>query len=86
MSKQSKQRGRYGVARAIAVAGGQAALARRLGVTRQAVENWRARGAPAKWCPAIEAVTRALGAPVLCEEMRPDVDWGVIRGTRSEER
>jgi DNA-binding transcriptional regulator YdaS (Cro superfamily) len=44
------------------------------------------RPVPADLCLVIERETRARAllkgaAPVLCEELRPDVAWGVIRAT-----
>jgi DNA-binding transcriptional regulator YdaS (Cro superfamily) len=55
-------------------------LARALGVTTQAVCFWRtgARQVPAERCPAIEAATGGL---VRCEDLRPDVQWSVLRGS-----
>ena len=65
--------------RAIEIAGSQAALARHCGVVQTAVSNWRARESiPAEYCPAIE---RATDGAVRCEDLRPDVDWQVLRGT-----
>ena len=65
--------------RAIAVAGSQADLARRINVVQQVVNNWLRRGnVPADYCPAIE---RATGGAVRCEDLRPDVDWGYLRAT-----
>ncbi|CAI06121.1 hypothetical protein ebB253 [Aromatoleum aromaticum EbN1] len=60
--------------------GGQATLARALGVTPAAVSQWvtGVRPIPAERCPAIE---RATAGAVRCEELRPDVDWGYLRGT-----
>lgn len=54
-------------------------LARALGITTQAVCFWRsgARKVPAEHCPAIEAATGGL---VKCEDLRPDVQWAVLRG------
>lgn len=60
--------------RAVAQAGGTSALARELGVSPQVVTNWLARRVPTDMCPAIERVTG-----VRCEELRPDVEWGVLR-------
>lgn len=44
------------------------------------------RSVPAEHCPAIERATRAVAAErgdpkliVLCEELRPDVAWSVLR-------
>jgi len=66
--------------RAAAVVGGQAALASRLGFkSRRNVWPWfNGRRVPAEYCPAIERL--AAGA-VRCEDLRPDVEWGVLRGS-----
>lgn len=55
-------------------------LARTLGVSAVLVSQWAtgARPVPSSRCPAIE---RATGGAVTCEELRPDVDWAVLRGT-----
>jgi DNA-binding transcriptional regulator YdaS (Cro superfamily) len=65
---------------AIKHVGGITLLAKALGVTPQHVVNWRARGVPAERCPSIERMT--AGA-VRCEELRPDIDWGVLREGRN---
>lgn len=66
--------------RAVEAMGGQSNLARALGVRQQHVWNWiHRRRVPAEHCPAIERETRARGSPVTCEELRPDVDWSVLR-------
>jgi DNA-binding transcriptional regulator YdaS (Cro superfamily) len=68
--------------RAADVVGGQAALASILGfANRTGVWPWfnTDRKVPAEYCPAIERATKAKGQPVLCEELRPDVEWGVLR-------
>lgn len=67
--------------RAIDLRGGQAALARELGVSIQVVGNWRVRGVPVERCPDIERVT---AGKVRCEELRPQVAWSVLRGTRRQ--
>jgi len=69
------------VERAATVIGSQAALASALGVTRAAVGQWRLPGrrVPAEHCPAIEKMTRDLGDAVTCEELRPDIQWSVLR-------
>lgn len=60
--------------------GGQSELARAIGAKQQYVWRWLSRGrVPAEHCPAIERETRARGEPVTCEELRPDVDWSVLR-------
>lgn len=60
--------------------GGQAGLARAIGVQQQHVWNWinRSGNVPAEHCPAIE---RATAGAVRCEDLRPDVAWDVLRGT-----
>lgn len=69
--------------RAAAVLGGQAALASLLGYAdRRGVYRWFANKDipfPAEHCPAVERATREKGETVLCEELRPDIPWGVLR-------
>lgn len=60
---------------AIDLAGGAAALAREIGVTRMRLHAWTR--VPAEFCPTIERVTLRR---VTCERLRPDVEWSVIRG------
>ena len=63
--------------RAIGIAGGVAALASALGVAASAPSMWRARRkVPAEHCPAIERLTEGA---VCCEDIRPDIEWGVLR-------
>lgn len=62
--------------RAIDAAGGLTALARLLGLKSHAViHQWRLNRVPAEHCPSVEGATG-----VRCEELRPDVNWGVLRG------
>lgn len=63
--------------RAIQEAGGAKRLADAIGVTVQRLSNWIKRGVPAEHCPDIEM---AVNGAVRCEELRPDVRWGVLRG------
>lgn len=58
----------------------QAAFAREIGVSLPLVNQWKAgsRQVPASRCPDIE---RATNRAVTCEELRPDVNWGYLRGT-----
>ena len=73
--------------RAIFAAEGITKLARDLGLKSHAVINqWRQNRVPAEHCPAIERYTREAAAKkgdvsliVLCEELRSDVAWGVLR-------
>jgi DNA-binding transcriptional regulator YdaS (Cro superfamily) len=62
------------IERAFAAAGGMAALAKSLGRTRMGVWHWKKGQVPAELCPEIERLTG-----VRCEELRPDVSWGVLR-------
>jgi DNA-binding transcriptional regulator YdaS (Cro superfamily) len=65
--------------RAIKVCGTQQKLADLIGGIRQShVSMWLHRGkVPADYCPTIERVT---GGAVRCEDLRPDVEWAVLRG------
>lgn len=68
--------------RAADVLGGQAALAAIVGYPdRRHVWPYfnTDRPFPAEKCPAVERATREKGRPVLCEELRPDVAWSVLR-------
>lgn len=55
-------------------------LANALGCSPVLISQWTAdvnpRQVPAERCPAIE---RATGGEVRCEELRPDVQWDVLR-------
>lgn len=54
--------------------GGQAVMARSLGVTPAAVNQWckGLRAVPAERCPAIQRLTHGR---ITCKRLRPDVDW-----------
>ncbi|WP_375592202.1 transcriptional regulator [Chitiniphilus eburneus] len=58
--------------------GRASALGRALRVSPVLVSQWasKSRPVPADRCPSIE---RATNGVVRCEELRPDVDWGVLR-------
>lgn len=68
---------------AIDMLGGPSKTASALGVTPQAVCFWRdgKRQLAAEYCPAIE---RATNGAVRCEDLRPDVDWAYIRGSKKK--
>jgi DNA-binding transcriptional regulator YdaS (Cro superfamily) len=75
--------------RAAGVVGGQAALAELLGYKgRQGVSPYFTSDRPiqAEHCLIVERETRARGQPVTCEELRPDVEWGVLRRRRGKHR
>ena len=58
----------------------QAALARKLGVTAGAVNQWAngTSAVAAERCPQIE---QATAGQVRCEDLRPDVQWSVLRNS-----
>lgn len=66
--------------RAIKAAGGMTALARRLNergwkiTGHQTIYQWAQTRVPSDYCPDIEDITG-----VRCEELRPDVNWPVLR-------
>ena len=65
--------------KAIEIAGGQSALARAIGGSAQTVNNWiKRQSIPAEHCPSIE---RATNGVVRCEDLRPDVEWSVLRAS-----
>lgn len=66
------------ITKACAAIGGQAMMARAIKVSPPTVSQWcnGVRPIPAERCPEIERVT---GGAVRCEELRPDVDWAVLR-------
>ena len=65
------------LSRACQIAGNQSALALKLGKTKAAISRWKSEQVPAEVCPEIERLTG-----VRCEELRPDVNWDVLRGTK----
>ena len=70
------------LARAIKVAGGISAMARTLKLSGHAViQQWRINQVPAEHCPDIEALTG-----IKCEELRPDVNWAVLRKQPRKQR
>lgn len=70
------------ISRAIEAIGSGVALASAIARSPQFVSQLLKgeRPVPAELCPVIE---RATG--VRCEELRPDVEWGVLRGTASND-
>ena len=62
------------IVEACEVVGGQAVMARSLGVTPAAVNQWckGLRAVPAERCPAIQRLTHGR---ITCKQLRPDVDW-----------
>ncbi|NGR09366.1 helix-turn-helix domain-containing protein [bacterium SGD-2] len=58
------------------VFGSEAALARAIGASRGAMNQWKhpGREVPARYAPIIESLTG-----VRCELLCPSVDWSVVR-------
>ena len=58
-------------------------LAAMISIPPALLSQWKtgARQVPAERCPAIE---RATNGAVTCEELRPDVGWDYLRGTRCD--
>lgn len=69
------------IRRAVLVFGSQVAMARALDVNKSTICEWvlGSRPIPAERCPQIERMTRERGRPILCEELRPDVEWSTLR-------
>lgn len=63
---------------ALQIVGGVSAMAKAFEITPWAASKWRKK-VPAERCPTIEKLT---GGVVLCEQLRPDVDWSYLRGTQ----
>lgn len=64
--------------RASDIVGGVSKLAKGLSITAPTIYQWMKgkRPIPAERCPQIERLTGGL---VRCEELRPDVEWSVLR-------
>ena len=52
------------------------AFSEAVGVNYQVVQQWRANGVPAEYCPVIERLT---AGQVRCEELNSRVDWSYVR-------
>jgi DNA-binding transcriptional regulator YdaS (Cro superfamily) len=69
---------KHPIDKAAEIVGSQVALADALKVTKGAVNQWKDEGrrVPAEYCPLIERMTNGA---VTCEELRPDIEWQVLR-------
>jgi DNA-binding transcriptional regulator YdaS (Cro superfamily) len=69
------------IQRACKVCGSGTALALAINKSPQFVSQMvqGGRPVPAELCPLIERVTLERGGVVRCEELRPDVQWSVLR-------
>ena len=64
----------------ITLLGGTCKIARLLGVKSQAVSLWiRANSIPLKRIPSLEKIAKEKGLPIRAEDMRPDMDWQILR-------
>lgn len=54
--------------------GGSTKLAMALEKPKASISRWKKERVPAEFCPDIERLTG-----VRCEELRPDVNWSVLR-------
>lgn len=68
------------IAKACELAGGLSSLARLIGVKPPTVHQWTTgeRSVPLIRCFQIE---RATSGAVRCKDLRPDVDWELLRST-----
>jgi DNA-binding transcriptional regulator YdaS (Cro superfamily) len=68
--------------RAAGIIGSQSAMSRALNITKAAISQWKDGRVPAEHCPEIERLTNGA---VRCEELRPDIPWGVLRQPQAEQ-
>ena len=72
---------------AVTKAGGKTALMRLLNErgweiqSHNVIGQWVLNGVPAKYCPDIEELTE-----VPCEQLCPDVKWGLVRDRRATDK
>lgn len=76
--------------KAIQIIGGQTATAKAVGRGLKQAHVWGWLNSPnpdttppAEYCPALE---RATHGAVKCEELRPDVEWHVLRSNCEEQK
>lgn len=50
-------------------------------VSISVIGQWLRNGVPARYCPDIEVLTG-----VRCEDLCPDVNWGLVRDRRNTKR
>ena len=68
-----------GILKAVNLCKGQSALARTCGVSQAAVGKWL-NGAKMD-VKYVESIVRATNGEIKPEDLRPDVDWAVIRNS-----
>lgn len=65
----------------IHAAGGVNVVRRKFEISRNSVHEWITKGSiPAERCPDLEEMS---GRKFICEDMRPDVNWSVLRTNAS---
>jgi DNA-binding transcriptional regulator YdaS (Cro superfamily) len=66
------------IEKAAELVGSQKKLAELLHVSKAAVNQWKLPGrkVPTIHCPAIEEATKGI---VRCEDLRPDLNWVILR-------
>jgi DNA-binding transcriptional regulator YdaS (Cro superfamily) len=84
---------RAALERAISVLGNMSSMARLMGLnSHQVIGGWKtkASGVPIRHCLTIERLTREAASAsgdsslvVACEELRPDVEWSVLRSSET---
>ncbi|MBR0574189.1 MULTISPECIES: transcriptional regulator [Pasteurellaceae] len=67
------------IQKAFTIVGGQSALAKHFQIRPWAVSKWQKSGVPVERCIEIEKLTKGQ---VRCEELRPDIDWSVLRNSK----
>ena len=70
------------ITKAVELLGGPSAAARTLAVSPQAISFW----VNGKRTPSVEtciAIERETGGAVTVEQLRPEIDWSVIRAPRA---
>lgn len=68
-----------GIKQAVALCNGQSSLARACGVSQAAVGKWL-NGAKMD-VAHVSSIVKATNGAVKPEDLRPDVDWAVIRNS-----
>lgn len=63
--------------------GGPVKLAALLGIRSQAISLWSSKDSiPVARVPQLERIARGMRLGLRAEQMRPDIDWSVLRGRK----
>ena len=69
------------VSEIVKMLGGPCRLSKEFGIRSQAVSLWiRKNRVPAERVPTLERIARENGLTLYAEQIRPDVEWHVLRG------